>query len=272
MTKTGPLILMTNTPIRRTTMDFDVRCYEHINAAGRSIAIAISDEIELKHPDGVHYMTLALDDYKIDISISNFKNLLDAHTNVYPDMQKREITSTPFDVLDFSVEGLTWNTRLSENPCPAATLAPQEEIIQLAKEILQEPGMIQQFLKKASTALVANLDKKVSDAWKHLHDLSDARTRAKLLGVHLPSLQGRKTIKRRDDSHVEFGRGLGTTSITPPEEALDEVFALGAIHFHIEMMSQDHAWFGLELINGRYFHGSISGKKLEIKMNEEAAI
>lgn len=252
-------------------MQFEVRGYEHV-INGQSSTLAISDEIELPHRDGINYMTLCLDGDRIDVVISNFRNLPDT-AELDNDLKttKREISTTPVDVEDFSVDQLTWSTRLYI-PETEQAIAPEEDVIGLAMAILRKPSVISSFIAKASDILVEKFDAKIAEAWKEVHDLTEARDRARLLRLHLPSLKARKTIQRRDESYIEFGRGMGETSSTPPAEDLDEVFAQGVSNFHIEMMSDEHAWFGIRLVNGRYFHGSLSGKGLRIQTHEEREV
>jgi hypothetical protein len=252
-------------------MQFNVRCYEHV-ANGQSSTLAIGDEIELPHRDGVNYLTLCLDGDQLDIVISNFRNLPDTcELDNDLEITMREISTAPVDIGDFSVDQLTWSTRLY-NAETQQTIAPEADVIALAKAILREPGVISDFITKASDALVEKLNAKVAEAWKAVHNLTEARDKAKLLRLHLPSLKARKTIQRRNDSHITFGRGMGDTSSTPPAEALDELFAQGVSHVHIEMMSDEHAWFGIRLVNGRYFHGSLTGKDLCVQAHEEPGL
>ncbi|TLX15866.1 hypothetical protein [Rhizobium sp. MHM7A] len=253
-------------------MHFEVRCYEHV-INGQSSTLAISDEIELPHRDGVNYLTLCLNGDQLDIVLSNFRNLPDT-SELDNDLEiiKREISTEPVDVGDFSIDKLTWTTRHLYTPETEHTIAPEEDVIALAVAVLREPGVITDFLAKASDALASKLDDQIAEAWKAVHDLTEARDRARLLKLHLPSLKTRKTIQRRDDSYIEFGRGMGETSSTPPAEDLDELFAQGVSNVHIEMMSDEHAWFGIRLVNGRYFHGSLTGKGLRVQTHEESDV
>lgn len=249
-------------------MQFNVRCHEHV-INGQSKTLAITDEIELPHPDGANYMTLCLDNDLVDVVISNFRNLLDTcELDTELMTTRREISSTPVNIADFSVDQLAWTTEL-HSVVAGQTIAPEAEVVALAAKVLNEPGAISDFITKASDALVEKLDAKVAEAWKAVHELSETRDRARLLKLHLPSVKARKALRRRSESYIEFGRGMGDTSATPPDEALDELFAQGVSHAHVEMMSDEHAWFGIKLVNGRYFHGSLTGKNLEIRAQEE---
>jgi len=250
-------------------MHFEVRCYEHTINGMRS-TIAISDEIELPHPAGPNYLTLCLEGDQLDIMIANYRNFPET-TGLDNDLKtnKREISIEPVDVGQFSLDNLIWTTRHHFIPDTKQTMAPAEDVIGSAMAILREPSTISDFLAKASDILVKELDTKIVAAWKAVHDLTETRDRARLLKLHLPSLSARKTIHRRDDCYIEFGRGMGETSSVPPAEDLDELFAQGVSNVHIEMMSDDHAWFGIRLVNGRYFHGSLAGKGLRVRTHEE---
>jgi hypothetical protein len=252
-------------------MQFNVRCFEHVTN-GQSATLAISDEIEIPHHDGVNYLTLCLAGDQLDIVISNFRNLPDScDPDIDLEITKREISSTPVDIGDFAVEELTWTTRLLTSVAQQA-IAPEADVIGLAMDILREPGVLSEFITKASDALAEKLNAKIAEAWKAVHDLTEARDRAKLLKLHLPSVKARKAMQRRSESYIEFGRGMGDTTATPPNEALDELFAQGVSHVHIEMMSDEHAWFGIHLVNGRYFHGSLTGKDLRVQAHEEPGV
>jgi hypothetical protein len=249
-------------------MQFNVQCYEHVTN-GQSKTLAISDEIELPHRDGANYLTLCLDEDQVDVVISNFRNLPDTgELSIELGTSRREISSTPVNIADFCADQLTWTTQLL-TVITDQTIAPEAEVLALAVGVLNEPGVLSDFITKASDALVEKLDTKVAAAWKAVHDLTETRDRAKLLKLHLPSVKARKAMQRRSESYIEFGRGMGDTSDTPPNEAVDELFAQGVSHLHVEMMSDEHAWFGIQLVNGRYFHGSLTGKDLQVRAHEE---
>lgn len=250
-------------------MHFEVRCYEHATNGKRS-TITISDEIELPHPAGANYLTLCLEEDHLDIVISNYRSFQKT-TELDSDLKsnKREISTEPVDVAKFSLDNLKWTTRHHLVDDRTYAMASEKDVIETAMAILREPGTISNFLAKASDALVKELNTRIAAAWKAVHDLTETRDRARLLKLHLPSLATRKKIHRRDDCYIEFGRGMGETSSASPAEDLDELFAQGVSNVHIEMMSDDHAWFGIRLVNGRYFHGSLAGKGLRVHTHEE---
>lgn len=251
-------------------MSLNVRCYESAHANRKATPLAISDEIKIDHPEGTHYLTLCLEGSQFDVVISNYRNLPDAcEAGEGLDVTKREIRSTPIEIYEFSVSDIVWETHVIYTSQTNDKLAPVKDIICSVVDILQQPGFIHEFTTKASAALVANLENKISDTWKNIHELSESRSKARLLALHLPSVKARKNIQTKSGPYIEFGRGMGVASDKPSEEALDELFARGVSDFHIEMMNRDCAWFGLKLVSGCYFHGVLSGKNLEIKVTEE---